>query len=120
MAIRKRLRSERGFSLVEITVAMVVGSIGLLALAGILVYAMQTNRRATDISIATALARQKIEQIKLTDYNYVIDQVENNLNPNGEYSPEEGLAYMELVVSEIINNISNLDEYIKYLKEYNG
>ncbi len=83
MEIKPRLRGEKGFSLVEITVALAVGAIGLLALAGIIVYTMNTNRYATDISIATALARQKIEQIKLTDYNYVVNETEYNLDQNG-------------------------------------
>jgi len=83
MEMKPNLRDEKGFSLVEITVALVVGSIGLLALAGILMYTMNASRYATDISIATALARQKIEQIKLTDYNYVVDQTEYSLDQNG-------------------------------------
>ena len=41
--------------------AVVAGALViLLALAGILVYAMQSNRRATDISIATALAQIRL------------------------------------------------------------
>jgi uncharacterized protein (TIGR02598 family) len=83
MEMKLRLTGEKGFSLVEITVAMVVGAIGLLALAGIITYTMSVNRRATDISIATALARQKIEQIKLMEYNYVVNQTEYNLDQNG-------------------------------------
>jgi len=75
--------SSRGFSLVEVMVALVIGAVGLLALAGMLTNVMTTNRRATDISIATALARQKIEQIKLTDYTQVHSQTESGLDQNG-------------------------------------
>ena len=83
MEIKLRLIGKKGFSLVEITVALAIGAIGLLALSGIIVYTMNSNRYATDLSIATALARQKIEQIKLTEYNYVVDETEYNLDPNG-------------------------------------
>ena len=83
MEIKLRLIGKKGFSLVEITVALAIGAIGLLALSGIIVYTVNSNRYATDISIATALARQKIEQIKLTEYNYVVDETEYNLDPNG-------------------------------------
>jgi len=105
MEMKKPVSSRSGFSLVEITVALVIGSIGLLALAGILVYAMQSNRRATDISIATALARQKIEQIKLTEYNYVVDQEENNLNPNGQ--TEDNGKYTR--ITEVTDNQAGLN-----------
>jgi len=90
MEITGVFRRKDGFSLVEITVSLVIGAIGLLALAGILVYTMQSNRYATDVSIATALARQKIEQIKLTDYNYVVTQTENHLNQNGRVDSSGG------------------------------
>jgi len=83
MEMKPGLRNRKGFSLVEITVAMAIGAIGLLALAGILTYTMSANRYATDISIATALARQKIEQIKLTEYNYVESDNEHGLDQNG-------------------------------------
>lgn len=90
MEITGALRRTDGFSLVEITVTLVIGAIGLLALAGILVYTMQSNRYATDVSIATALARQKIEQIKLTEYNYVVTQTESDLNQNGRVDSSGG------------------------------
>ena len=78
-----RRLNRKGFSLVEVVIAIMIGTVGLMALAGILVKVMTTNRMATDIAIATALARQKIEQIKLTEYNYVEDEEENNLDANG-------------------------------------
>ena len=85
------LKNNRGFSLVEITISLVIGAIGLLALSGVLMYTMQSNRMATDLSISTALARQKIEQIKLTDYNYVVESTETGLNQNGvTIAGEEG------------------------------
>jgi len=89
MEMKNPFLGRKGFSLVEISLALVIGSIGLLALAGILTYAMQSNRRATNLSIATALARQKIEQIKLMDYTYVVDQQEHYLNESGQYVPGE-------------------------------
>ncbi|HUU29183.1 MAG TPA: type II secretion system protein [archaeon] len=86
-------RNNKGFSLVEITLALMIGSIGLLALSGILTYVMKINRMATDISIATALARQKIEQVKLTEYNKVQNETEYeyNLNASGESDAATGM-----------------------------
>ena len=83
MIRRRKKTNVRGFTLVEVVIAMLIGTVGLLALSGILVKVMTTNQRATDISIATALARQKIEQIKLTEYNSVNSQDEYSLDENG-------------------------------------
>ena len=102
MEMTKLLKSRQGFSLVEITVALVVGAIGLLALSGILTYTMQSNRQATDISIATSLARQKIEKIKLTDYNYVINETENDLDANGVYTAGQIGRYIR--VTDVVAN----------------
>lgn len=89
--MKRLLKNSRGFSLVEVTISLVIGAIGLLALSGVLIYTMQSNRMATDISISTALARQKIEQIKLTEYNYVTGSTETGLNQNGvRVAGEEG------------------------------
>ena len=71
MEITGILKDNRGFSLVEITISLVIGAIGLLALSGVLMYTMQSNRMATDLSISTALARQKIEQIKPVSYTHL-------------------------------------------------
>ncbi len=102
MEMNNPLKSSRGFSLVEITVALVIGAVGLLALAGILAYSMQSNRQATDISIATSLARQKIEKIKLTDFNYVVNETENDLDPNGVYTPGQAGRYIR--VTDVVTN----------------
>lgn len=72
-----------GFSLIEVVIAMMIGTIGLLALSGMLTRVMVNNTMSTDIAISTSLARQKIEQVKLTEYNYVVDQTEPNLDENG-------------------------------------
>ncbi len=102
MEMTNLLKSRRGFSLVEVTIALVIGAIGLLSLAGIVVYTMQSNRQATDISIATSLCRQKIEKIKLTDYNYVVDETENDLDANGVYVAGQIGRYIR--VTEVVAN----------------
>lgn len=84
----------KGFTLVEVVIAMLIGTVGLLAMSGVLVKVMKTNRRATDISISTALARQKIEQLKLTEYNYVTSEDEYSLDENG--SERTGGKYTRL------------------------
>ena len=82
MEMKPGLRNRKGFSLVEITVAMAIGAIGLLALAGILTYTMSANRYATDISIATALARQNYVE---SDNEYSLDQNGNQVT-SGRYT----------------------------------
>lgn len=117
MEMKNILKNDRGFSLVEITISLVIGAIGLLALSGVLMYTMQSNRDATDISIATALARQKIEQIKLTDYNYVVETTETGLDPNGvSIAGEEGkyIRVTEVAVDEAGTNTKTITVTVYY------
>lgn len=111
------LKNDRGFSLVEITISLVIGAIGLLALSGVLMYTMQSNRNATDISISTALARQKIEQIKLTEYNYVVESTETGLDQNGvSIAGEEGkyIRVTEVAVDEAGTNTKTITVTVYY------
>src|SRR5882672_4115291 len=54
----------RGFTLVEILVAMVVLAIGLLGMAAMTVMVMRGNKGASDLTNATNVSQLKVEQLK--------------------------------------------------------
>ena len=56
--------AEAGFSLLEVIVAVAVLATGLVAVAQMFAVSTNTNRSARWASIGTALAQQKIEQIR--------------------------------------------------------
>jgi prepilin-type N-terminal cleavage/methylation domain len=61
---------EKGFTLVELMIAMVVLAIGILGLIGLQVSAMNGNLSANEMTTAVTLAQDEIEQLKrlaLTD-----------------------------------------------------
>lgn len=66
-------RDQRGFTLIELMVAVVIMAIGLLSLAGLQGTAIQGNRQGNMISQATVLAEDRIETIRNTDYDLVND-----------------------------------------------
>ncbi|HDR46827.1 MAG TPA: prepilin-type N-terminal cleavage/methylation domain-containing protein [Geoalkalibacter subterraneus] len=55
---------QRGFTLIEMLVAVTILAIGLLALAGLRVSAIQTNSQASDLTEATGLAQAAMERIQ--------------------------------------------------------
>jgi prepilin-type N-terminal cleavage/methylation domain-containing protein len=60
--------SRNGFTLVEVLIAMVILSIGLLGMAGLLIGTIHTNKISRDMSIATVLAKTKIEELRRFSY----------------------------------------------------
>jgi prepilin-type N-terminal cleavage/methylation domain-containing protein len=61
----------QGFTLIEVLVAMVVATIGLMGIAMMQSYAIEGNGTASRYSQATSLAQARLEQIK--DGNLVAD-----------------------------------------------
>jgi type IV pilus modification protein PilV len=61
---RRMLRkTQSGFSLIELMIAMIVLTVGLLALSGLLIVAIFSNNRNKVDSTATMLAQAVIEQV---------------------------------------------------------
>ncbi len=63
----KILSNQRGFTLLELMIALVILAIGLLGLAGLHVSAMHGNVSGFKISTASAVAQQRIEELKALD-----------------------------------------------------
>lgn len=64
--------NNRGFSLIELLVAVTILAIGLLALAGLQITAIQGNSFGNTISQATALAEDRIEEIRNMAYDDIV------------------------------------------------
>lgn len=62
---------EKGFTLVEVMVALVVLTIGFLGTIGLLARIIENNRTAGQISEATTLAQDKLEEQKSLGYSGV-------------------------------------------------
>jgi len=60
----KRTPSQNGFTLLEVLMATVILSVGLLALASMTVTVIRGNARANQVTIATTLAQEKIEELR--------------------------------------------------------
>jgi len=70
----KRLLQERkGFSLIEVMIAVVLLAVGLLAFAGLEIIAVRNMTHSKDYGKANTYAQQKIEEIKALDWTSVTD-----------------------------------------------
>ena len=65
----KKHSSEAGFTLLETTIAMVLMAIIGLGIAGLFAYAASNTSNAADREMATAVAQQRMEQLKSVEFS---------------------------------------------------
>lgn len=58
------MKTERGFSLIEVLIAATIFAIGLLALAGAQLVSIRSNQGNYDFTVATNLVEQQLEELR--------------------------------------------------------
>lgn len=78
-----RLRDERGFGLVELTVGMLVLTVAVMGVAGAMSFGVHASAQARQRSVASALAAEMIEQARGLPYESLALDVEpaHSLDP---------------------------------------
>ena len=88
--IQARRSAEGGFTLIEVLIGVSIFAIGMLAVARMQYAAVRNTTVGNLTSQATMLANQKMEEIKTIDFADLTNEVENNLdaqgNPGGIYN----------------------------------
>jgi prepilin-type N-terminal cleavage/methylation domain-containing protein len=72
-------RGEQGFSLIEVMVAIVILTVGLLSLAQMMVVATNSNSLSGRMTSASALAKEQLERLKAAPF--YTDPVARTRNP---------------------------------------
>ena len=81
-----RLRSSNGFTLMEVLVAMLILTVGLLGMAALITGIINSNKLSNRISTATVLAQDKMEEIKGLNYSSVVSEPQSSLpSPYDKY-----------------------------------
>jgi len=65
--------NNKGFSLIEMLISVTILAVGLLAVAGLQITAIKGNSYGNTTSNATALAQDRIEEIRNLDYDDIYD-----------------------------------------------
>lgn len=63
----KGISNQKGFTLLELLIALVILSVGLLGLAGLHIAAIRGNVSGFKISTASAVSQQRLEELKALD-----------------------------------------------------
>lgn len=71
-----------GFSLLELVIAISIFSIGLLAVAGMILTVIDGNRMSKNLTVAVNLAQNKMDSLRSASYADIADETESNLDEN--------------------------------------
>ncbi len=63
------MKSEKGFSLLEVMMALLIMAIGLLTVAAMMASAIQSNAQASHLTEAYQIAQAELEGLKLVPWN---------------------------------------------------
>ena len=66
--VENKNKNERGFSLIETCIAMVVMMVAGLAVASLFVFSMQNNVGGSERALAMAVAQQQLERLRVVDF----------------------------------------------------
>jgi len=69
--MRIRMKDQKGFTLLEVLISIIILSVALLALAGLQIISIRGNSFGGTMTEAVTLARDKIEDLKKDDWSSV-------------------------------------------------
>jgi prepilin-type N-terminal cleavage/methylation domain-containing protein len=71
-----RARGQRGFTLIETSIALLVMLVAGLAASSLFVYAIKYNAGANDRAVAQSLAQRQMESLRKTSYDSLTDSTQ--------------------------------------------
>ncbi len=83
----QKCKDMKGFSLIEVIMAMGILSVGLLAVAAMQISTVKNNRTGNTYTQATSLARAQMETIKNGDINATGDTLNPGVLPTTTFDP---------------------------------
>ena len=74
---------DKGFTLIEVLIAIVVLSVALLALAGLQIISIRGNSFGNHMTEAITLAKDLVEEMKNTEWDYISDRSDDPEGASG-------------------------------------
>ena len=85
MTVMNFQKKSGGFTLLEILIALIIFSIGILALATLTVTATKTGSYGGRMTEAVTFAQDKLEELKTNSWDKIVSGMDQETGPTGMY-----------------------------------
>ena len=79
----KRSKKSKGFSLIEVLIALVILAVALLALAGLMVQSTSSNSWGSHLTEASTFAQDKLEELRMTTWPHLTSDSDSRTGSTG-------------------------------------
>jgi len=110
-------KAEKGFSLIEVLIALAIFSIGILAVTSLQVSASLQSRNSSEITEASAIASNQMEELMLRPFDH--NDLDPALNPHTLSSGKYGIQWTVTASdlnSDTINDSKTVDMTVSWNK----
>jgi type IV pilus modification protein PilV len=87
------IRQAKGFTLLEVMIALVILSVGLLGLGALQLVAIKTNAFSSEMTYATMIAQQQAEILKSLPFTHTNLTAATESNPHTAVGSSKGVQY---------------------------
>ena len=95
----KKKNSSRGFTLIEVLIAMSIFAIGFLAVAAMQITANKSTRLSVEVTEATAIASDRMERLMALPYTDSLLIPGNHTDNQGKYDIQWGVAFSDVIIT---------------------
>jgi len=86
---RSEHKTDNGFTLLEVLIAILILSVGLLGMASLTIGIINANRFSNDMTTATTLGQDKMEDIRRAGYANAVSETKATMSsPYSDYKRE--------------------------------
>lgn len=110
-------KAEKGFSLIEVLIALAIFSIGILAVTSLQVSASLQSRNSSEITEASAIASNQMEELMLRPFDH--NDLDPASNPHSLSSGKYGIQWTVTASdlnSDTINESKTVDMTVSWNK----
>lgn len=111
---RSALRSARGQTLIETLVALSIFTTAILAVSGSMIMVMSSGMQAAENGRATALAVQKLEELKALPASSIVSESVHQVAADGTVGSGQYTRWVTVVDTAGGPNTAGITVYVKY------